>query len=311
MASTNVPTASDETSSETEAHLDDNVYLADSLLECDFEIDEDALEELGGEDEDSADPSELCEATGELYSQMIPHARVRAAIAHPVTFARFKGSPACLITLIVEFTNGNATRRPRVARFKNAFVSLEFEGLGVSGGPEIKKFCPENYEGPKTNVTIAKNAAWSVNLSYPGMPISGGSQIGKSESYDESYHETITGYSMQKGGSKHTIMRWEIYENPKLRRGVPRYIKFVMVVANAESKPFLVKLDLSAKMGFGLDKDVNFGLRNKNKSLSVKIDPEALQKGTAGADNRDLGEADLGRYTNLQPCTVGSSFVEY
>ncbi|RAO67662.1 uncharacterized protein BHQ10_003674 [Talaromyces amestolkiae] len=310
-----------ESSTETsDAEFEKIDFITDTVLDCDLEINEDALAELADDDDATADPSTPCPETGEAYGQMISHTRVIAAFARPITFAKFRGAPACLMTFVVDFYKGSRKSWAKVARFKEATITLELRGLDPVQAPELVMFCPKEYDGPKTEVAVSKEASWSLNLNAPYAADAASLQTGssKSESYIDSHYVHVTGTSKIASGWKHTIVEWDIEENRTLKKGIPRYMKFIMVVLNPGSKPFHVDLELAAKLGFGLKRNVSFGLRNKNKTLSVTIHPGILMKGVTNAEQltyanldrciiseEDLAGSSLESYTNLQPCKTG------
>ncbi|KUL85365.1 hypothetical protein ZTR_07026 [Talaromyces verruculosus] len=295
--------------------------ITDTVLDCDLEINEDALTELADDDDVTADPSTLCPEIGEAYGQMISHARVIAAFARPIKFARFRGAPACLMTFVVDFHKGFRKSWAKVARFKEATITLELRGSDPLQAPELVMFCPREYEGPKTKVAVSKEASWSLNLNVPYTADAVGLQAGrsKSESYIDSHYVHVTGTSSAASGWKHTIVEWDIEEDRALKKGIPSHMKFIMVVLNPSSKSFHVDLELAAKLGFGLEKNVSFSLRNKkNKTLSVTIHPRVLMEGATNAEQltyancdrsiiseEDLEDISLESYTNLQPCETG------
>lgn len=305
----------------------DDDFSEEAVLITSFEASPGTVGELAGgrSNDESTDPNSTCAQEGETYANMISHTRVRAALKRPIRLCKFYGVPACLMVLEIEFLETKYTRQmPRLLRFKAVDVTVEFKDAAGSSklGPEIVKFCPQNYAGEPTvvNHSYSATAGASIEVSA-GIPFgpSVGMHITHAEQFAKSSTCSITGRTLLMG-DKARIVKWQLQEDEALQRGVPNQLKFVMAVNNPDERAFNVKLNFSAYLGFN---DIEFRVKKKQNVLSTKVDPKMLRERAMNdehgpafgkiwqclADDADLASIKLEELTNLKGSTVGRTYT--
>ena len=279
----------------------------------------------GGTRQDSVvDPGSTCEEEGETYANLIAHSRVRAALKRPLRLCKFFGAPACLMVLEIEmFDNEHYHQIRRLLRFKAVDVSVEFMDSGglFKMTPEIVMFCPESFRGEPTEIkyTYSKTFGGSIETSG-GLPAA--AKVGIHRQHTTQFTErcsvSILGRTLR-DGDKTTIVKWQIEEDAALRQGVPKQLRFAIAVTYPVERPFNVRLNFTANMGFN---DIEFRVRKKQPAMSVKIDPAMLREQALNdeygqkhgeswhckADDSELTLINLEGKTNLKGSTVGRAF---
>jgi hypothetical protein len=310
------------------SELFDDDLSSSAVLLGSFEITADTTGELAGSSnsDEATDPNSTTEE-GSTYAEIISHARVRAALKRPIRLCKYHTLPTVLLCLEINLFETASTRHlPRLLRFKAVDVTVEFKSAPDSIaskpsklGPEVVMFCPELYNGEPTVVTHHKSSAIGASISSSSS-LPTGLGVGMHRTSAHNFRSksacNIVGRTLLLGSSAR-IVKWEVSEDSALKSGVPKSLRFVMAVTDPEERPFNLKLNFSANLGFG---DLQFKVKKEKSSvMATRVDPGALRE---AARNHVLGEevgrvwqcvvdeeevegVDLERLSNLKGATVG------
>ena len=187
-----------------------------------------------------------------------------AARLQQASFGTFKGEPACLVVIKVDF----AAKNKGWFRFRRATIEMEVEEPSLSTertdgsneegysddsdegeytGPLIRTFYPDLIRGHIQ--TAAETYNISFELPVPSPAPSGGLSAGWSITSPREGHHLVHGRLV---GSPETRVKWSMNENEISKGGLYEQPVFAIVVRHREEKGFVLGLRMRATTCGGL-----------------------------------------------------------
>ena len=233
-----------------------------------------------------------------------------------VNFGTFKGRPACLLVVQVDFV---PKKNRGWFRFRNATVEIKFENIEQSvdvstandsdeeedyHGPVVCKFDPGLIRG---HIQTAAEA-YNIQLQVPLAPVSGAAaSAGWSVTSPKEGLHLVHGRLM---GDPPTSVKWVMNENEVSRSGIYEQPTFAIIVRHEPGSPFAMTVNIKATTYGGIPVKGKRGSRitlkppkedQRDQSYSIQVDSSASSsvRGSVGSLH-ELTDLDLGSETSMK-----------